>query len=224
MSSAPRGKLPVTQAFDATDLSTHPFLRRALELIEQVHACGFLPRVVFKHAPSVHEVEYRPAFPPQIVIDSDGRHKLPIMIHSIGHLLDQFGLGTGGYDTFESRRLRGAKYVGPLSDWWVAIHSTETVRTLYFAMDDPGKLKTRIKGAEIIPEKADLAYLVSPEELWARSYLQYITVKTNDPQLLTILNTTLEQPNFSLFEQWPAHEYKTIEAQIDSLFARLGWR
>ncbi len=224
MSSTPRGNFPISQAFDASDLSANPFLYRAVELIEQVHACGPLPTVIFKHAPSASELEYRPAFPPQIVIDSAGRHKLPMMIHCIGHLIDQFGLGSGGYDSFESRKLRGAKYSGPLSDWWVAVHGTETVRTLYFAMDDPPRLKSSIKGTEIIPEKMDLAYLVSAEELWARSYLQYITVKTNDPVLVAFLKATLDQRAFTLFEQWPAREFTAIEVQIDALFARLGWR
>lgn len=223
--SGPRVKIPVSQAFDAIDLTEHDFLYNALSLVEGVHLCGYLPRVMVRVMPADAETEYRPSIPPHIFVDTAAKNKLSTMIHGIGHVLDQFGFGTGEYNRFESSKLRGTNYNGVLQEWWKAVHATNTVAMLVLARDNPVMLRSVIdEKIEIIPDKDDLAYLVSAEELWARSYLQYITVKTQDAALLAHLHATLSDRTFCMLEQWPAHEFSLIEAQIDALFARLGWR
>lgn len=221
--SGPRVKVSVAQAFDADERGANPFLHRALELIDRVHRSGYLPRVQLRLMPADAEFEYRPTIPPHIFIDTGARRKLSTMIHTIGHVLDQFGFGTGEYNRFETSKLRGTNYQGILRDWWHTIHATQTVTTLVFARENPTMLKSVIDDVQIIPDRADLAYMASAEELWARSYLQYIAIKTQDEELLADLRTTLNQRTFVLLEQWPEHEFAPIAAQIDTLFTHLGW-
>jgi hypothetical protein len=218
------GKIPVTRAFSVADRNANPFLLKALELIGKVHTDGELPRVIFQYLPYSAEGEYRPTIPPQILIDTDGRHKLSTVLHEIAHVLDQFGIGDGMYSQLESSRLRDPFYTGPLSAWWHGIVLTPTVEAIRSALDNPQRLKTTVDGFEVIPDLEDILYMLAPEELWARSYLQYITIKTHDDDLISELQSTLNKQTFIRLEQWPQQEFEIIEAQIDTLFNDLGWR
>lgn len=217
-------QIPVAHAFSVADRNTHPFLQRALDLIGQVHTDGSLPLVVFQHLPHIADGEYRPTIPPQILIDIGARDKLSTVIHEIAHVIDQFGIGDGIYGQLESSNLRDAAYSGPLGGWWRETLATSTVATLLSSLEDPTQLTVTINGYEVTPDEVDLEYLIAPEELWARAYLQYITVKTQDTGLISELQSTLSKRTYTRLEQWPLYEFRLIEAQIDVLFRNLGWR
>ena len=134
----------VAQAFDGADRGLHPFLHQALTLIEQVHTCAMLPRVIFWHISYIVETEYRPTIPPQLIIDTGSHHKLSTVIHGIGHVLDQFAFATGEYGVFETRKLRDPRYTGPLRLWWTAVEMTDTYHTLMYALADPSRLRATI--------------------------------------------------------------------------------
>jgi hypothetical protein len=123
-----------------------------------------------------------------------------------------------------SRDLYDPNYDGILLDWWTAINATQTVQTLIDGYHDPELLTVIRDGIPSIATLDDLQYLLMPEELWARSYLQYITVKTGDEELLDEIQETLAETRYLRLEQWPQIEFIMIENTIDDLFRRLGWR
>ena len=68
-----------------------------------------------------------------------------------------------------------------------------------------------------------LRYLLRHDELWARSYAQYIAVKSGDTTLLKELAETRAEKNLYNQKQWSEDDFKPILKAMDALFTTLGW-
>jgi len=72
--------------------------------------------------------------------------------------------------------------------------------------------------------KEHVAYLLRWEELWARSYAQFIATRTSDETMLRELNDLLDSEYQKLFNaQWEAKDFKAVAAAIVEVFVQLGW-
>ena len=69
--------------------------------------------------------------------------------------------------------------------------------------------------------RAHVEYLLGPRELFARTYCQYVAVRSGDPDLQRELEKSLE-PDYR--EQWHEDDFTPIAGALDDLFDRLGWR
>ena len=109
--------------------------------------------------------------------------------------------------------MRGASLRG----WLNAVQSTPTYQRLQGLTGAAGYGWAR-------PSMVN--YLLSKHELWARSYSQYIAVKSQDPQALAELRKlqTQSASTHGYPTQWSDEEFKPIEAAFDALFEALGWR
>lgn len=68
-------------------------------------------------------------------------------------------------------------------------------------------------------------YLLLPEEQWARSYSQYIAIKTKNAVLLSQIKECLDSKDETVrYEQWQYDEFLPILNAIDNLFVLLGWK
>lgn len=74
-------------------------------------------------------------------------------------------------------------------------------------------------------EKQYIEYLLQNEELWARSYAQFITAKSAHPELQEQLSRLRDRPPHSLYywEQWDDEDFLPISAEIEAVFRQLGW-
>ncbi|MCC6339435.1 MAG: hypothetical protein IT197_05605 [Acidimicrobiia bacterium] len=134
----------------------------------------------------------------QITLDVDHGTRLTIA-HEFGHYLDWEALGR--------RAGRYASVAGELGAWATAVDASPTVQAFR------AWAATRPAG-----NQAD-RYWLSPAELWARSYAQWVAVRINDPKMLATLVARVGIHNGGY---WPATEFGPIGQAIDALLLRKG--
>lgn len=128
--------------------------------------------------------------------------------HEMGHFVDRRGLTNPAGGAFASR-------TSPTMEIWrKAIAESESYKELR-------RMKT-VGSSEI---QAALNYFMRPQELWARSYAQYIAVKSAHSALLTELQEIQAEmrDNLRLSTQWREEDFPPIIKAIDFLFKREGW-
>lgn len=179
-------------------------LRTLLATIDAVHGDGVLPSVPIRWgipddgAVAAYKTSADLAHSVSLTIDSSRERWLLAAIHEVGHLLDHRGIDTS--DGFAS----GDNLL--LEAWRSAARSSEAYQWLE---------------SEFGPE----TYLTRYEEVWARSYAQWVATRSNDATLLRQIvqsrGTDPESPD--VYRQWAPADFEPIGAAIDDLFRRLEW-
>lgn len=157
------------------------------------------------------------------------------VFHETGHFLDHQAVGfTGPRNYFASES-------SPITDEWrAAVKNSEAMKTL-------GKWQAGYVGTPKGVSTPMLNYLLDSSEVWARSYAQYVAVKSGDKQALKELRnmqaaatTKPVDPSvpFNPKSQgakpvpgtwdyplaWSDEDFKPIAAAFDKLLGGLGWR
>jgi thioredoxin reductase len=184
------------------------------------------------HTPTM--IATRPGVPP--------RHLAPILVHEFAHYLDSQVLARmhGAWD-------RGHSYLtddwdaaeGPhiLDGLMEAFRSTRKWRLLdgYRRGIGPGPQMT-FDGAtgemtELDPTSPEwqgyLNYLLSPVELFARGYMQYIALRMPKDDTHGELRDNLNvfaADGMVFPQQWNDEDFLPVAAAYDDLFEKLGWR
>ncbi len=180
----------------------------ALAAIDRVHSDGKLDQFPVLPMPAkegglgytqrdrsgkIREVGLRPSGPwPELT-----------MAHEMGHVLDWVVLG-GGQD-FGSESVGGV-----LSSVMDAIQKSKAVAGLR-------SLATRVH-----PDVAEHInrYLLSPRELWARAYAQFIAEKAGDQ---TLASQLAKRVGRQIHEQWDTADFAPISSEIESVFRTMKW-
>lgn len=200
---------PVT-ALVSTALNVTAHKRRVrglLDTIDQVHTDGVLPRIpvndlragralgVFGHTLTGEAAFVRVARSPVLEF---------ALAHELGHFIDHQALGIAG---------RFASHAHPLlEDWRQAVLGSRAVR------DWQTELAAALAAGDT-PRAEFLQYLLSPHELWARTYAQYITVRSGS----STLAAQLAHPSMAGLH-WADRDFAPIAAAIDALLRNKGWR
>ena len=186
-------------------------IRAAVAAIDRVHGDGSLPLIAVRRLalPPGSDGLYDPQPPAQIVVAEQAPHPALTVLHEIGHVLDHHGVGSPG--VFSSA-------VDPsLTDWRDAVRASQA-----FA-----ELARLARTAASADDVAYALYLAEYEELWARSYAQYVIVASGDPRLLRQLDSVRQHPSRPgagyTPEQWDDGDFAPIAAAIDAVFRGLGW-
>ena len=179
-------------------------LRALLATIDAVHGDGDLPLLPVRWGilPADLVAQYRTtedfAEPVSLTINPN-RARWPLAVaHEIGHFIDHLGIGDPS--TMASR-------TSPLlSGWRRAVRESRACRTL---MEEFG----------IVP------YVTDDEELWARSYAQWIASRSEHEPLMTlVVQSRGPDPGLPrFFGQWDGDDFEAIAEQIALLLRRLGW-
>lgn len=137
------------------------------------------------------------------------------MLHEVGHFLDFAGFGTPG--EYASNSANAA-----VAPWRKAVLHSEAVRSLTSLIVE---LVTALPEAETQRHRRLLEPL-DPEELWARSYAQYVTIRSSDPDLAAALDQIRTPvPGFVYYPmQWDDADFEPIAEAIETLFRGIGWR
>lgn len=184
----------------------------ALNTIDAVHGDGALPPIPLKSSrkqtPNGSYSWFGTGAPAQIEVSSLGDHPVMTTVHEVGHFLDHHGIGVAG--EFASK-------TAELTEWRAAVDASDAVVQLRgLRVSSPLPVNERYR-----------RYLLKTEELWARSYAQYVATTSGSQRMLGELARLVERPGAGGVyypAQWDGDDFKPIAAAIDKLFARLGWR
>jgi hypothetical protein len=200
---------PVSQAFGVPAGPDGDPLRLALHAIDRVHGDGALPPTFVRRRrlrPSRHGY-YDPAANEIAVNDGTVRPALT-MLHEAGHVVDLHSLG--GSSAFASAS-------DALFDGWrravEQTHALQMLLSLVPSLVDPDKARY-------------VRYLLLPEEVWARSYAQYIVTRSAIPELRLQLDTMRQRPpgqTLYIPRQWEDGDFSSVATEIDRMFERRGW-
>lgn len=122
-------------------------------------------------------------------------------LHEVGHYLEMSVMAGNRHG------LRKIEEDPLMKEWLAAVRGTDTY----------AKLSGQAKGDRYVE------YVLTPRELWARTYSQYIAVRSKDPALLAELDST-RRGQIKLPTQWPDAEFEPVARELDALFTKLGWR
>jgi hypothetical protein len=206
--SGPRGT-PVSHAVHLPNSPLGKQLQRSLDAIDRVHGDGVLPVVpVNTNGTMEHLGVFKPRLnyvtgqrSGRIQIHPTGSHPELTAIHEIGHMLDFMALPNPQHGAWPT-------HMAPaLAAWRSAVDRSNAIAQLR-AMK-PGKYRN---------------YLLRREEIWARSYAQYIAVRSQDPVLLAQV-ARMRVPGTGVYypRQWDDAEFEPIAAEFDRLLKALGW-
>jgi hypothetical protein len=208
--------VPLGRAFlIGPGLANEP-LREAVDIVAGVHGDGDLPTIPVVWDTSLDaraRFVIRDALPSAIAVRPGDALVVPI-VHEIGHFLDFAAIdGFGAFASLESARF---------DEWQTSVNETATFRTLSQAVDQALPKVPRERSMR----RRRIARLRSPEEVWARSYTQYVIGRSGRADLAA----DLESERFWTVEgvvcplHWEASEFRAIDDAIERLFRSLGWR
>ena len=183
-------------------------LRDVLFAIDAVHGDGRLPpiRVVRRVLPPGEEGFYEPSIG-EIVVSRSASAPALTLLHEIGHVLDRHGLGDGD--------ILGSSGDTVLSSWRSSVDATWSIAAL-----------DRLIGTQ--PSSrfvAHLAYLRQYDELWARSYTQYVVSRRDRSPLVDALHRRRRRAigRVNVPYYWGAEDFRPVAHAIDDAFRRRGW-
>lgn len=217
--------------------------------IDKVHGDGpLLPLpVTIKRMPAGRQGQFASNWgrPAEINMRAKPLHPMMTLAHEVGHWLDVAGIGRPpgsdprqGYgqvtDTLTHWRADAlpAHLPRALVDWRDAVVKSQAAQTLAahrqqmqrqghisFTTADGGESKTRISSNW-------LSYALRTNELWARSYAQYIAVRSGDAAMLAELRKEQAEQRAAavpITAQWQDDDFEPIARAFDAIFTQLGW-
>lgn len=194
-------------------------------------------------------------------------HPFNTLTHEIGHFLDLDGVGkevhrllaagmgriNKGWATNIPKGTRQGHYPGlspaqkadldrgnqvmeAIDRWRDASASSPTVKAIAKSIGSPAAIRSG-------GIRKHIRYLLQTDEVWARSYAQYIAIRSNDSVLMAELRrlqtqvklgrdnpqgfgtrTSDSDPEHKWPTVWEDDEFEPIAAAFDDIFEGLGWR
>jgi hypothetical protein len=153
--------------------------------------------------------------PSEILIHASIEHRGFSLLHEIGHLLDFAALG-------RFRDFGSARAEAELAQWHEAIEASSDVQRLRAAITE----FVSVLPVDAIEMRRRLERALAPEELWARSYAQYVSLRSGDPDLLSSLEALRTERLGTVYYpmHWEDGDFRLIGEAIETLFRGLGWR
>jgi hypothetical protein len=111
--------------------------------------------------------------------------------HELGHYVDHQVLGGGGHLASQQNQLPA---------WWAAVQASSTIQGMTAAYN--------------LTHLAILGYLLRPEELFARSYAQWLALRSRAAALVADLQAA---QGLAYGEQWPDNDFIAIAQEMDQV-------
>jgi SPP1 gp7 family putative phage head morphogenesis protein len=221
---------PVSAALQLPKGKYGQSLQVTLDAIDKVHGDGPLPTIPVEATSSrgrqgAFWVNTRTGEALKITVSRNADAPAFTLAHEAGHFLDAYGVNVGG-------AIRGASASGSneaaIKEWRQAVvnsRATKELKGTYIKGSVPVTLPDGVKTTYPVDARY-IQYVLGTDEQWARSYAQYVAVRSGDPTLLAQLNTVRDRHNGQVYyaTQWADDDFEPIAAAFDTLFAQLGWR
>jgi len=201
---------PVSDAIDIQARGTlGQSMQTALAAIDKVHDDGTLPTIpmVSRIMPeNLGEFQSRWVNGVKVATDIAVTPKGPwpalTAVHEVGHFLDLSAIGDVG-------QFATVSGFAPMRDVLRAAEGTNSIKGL------------RALLPSLHGEQAEFVqYLLSPKEIWARAYAQYIAQRSGNIMLATDLAKALASNEL---RQWTTADFAPVATAIDNMFKKLGW-
>lgn len=186
-------------------------LARTLRAIDSVHGDGALPSIPVERSQSkkylgAYMYSARGDDARSIRLASD-LHPHMTLAHEIGHFIDHKGLPGAGFSTQTGR--------SELDAWRSAVQSSKAFDELTERYIDA------VAGEPGAPSVRFMKYAMGEDELFARSYAQYVAVRSGDPEMLAELAASRTGKWAAL--QWDDEDFAPVAEAFDDLFRTQGW-
>jgi len=211
--------VPIGRALAVSPGIANDDFRIAIAAIDRVHGDGSLPTIPIRLAALPRSASDDRVCRGQFVTDLDGRpitilievaesHRTFAAVHEIGHFIDFAGIGQHG---------RFASSAAPVLNEWRRVVARSR------AIQDLVGLTTSLSRGVHVEHVEDL---LDPVEIWARSYSQYIALRSRSLELLASLDAFRTRAPVVMYypQQWEDDDFEPIDEAIEWLFRRLGWR
>lgn len=216
---------PVSKALTVEAGVLERQILNAIAAVDQVHTDGALPDLPVKAASLVDMYGYfqntTGEKAVEIVVSSLNPHAELTVVHEIGHFLDFKGL---------DRSTLWASVNSPaLAPWREAIKRSRAAQTLGHFLDPTLRTATVTlwdgSVVEYPVDKSYVGYLLKAEELWARSYSQFIATQSRDPELMQQLERERKRPISGIYypKHWDDADFQPILAEMEAVFRGLRW-
>lgn len=182
----------------------------ALKAIDKVHDDGVLPPVPIVAAPGksgylgrmksyIVGGKYNTV---QLEVKNAGSWPALTTVHEAGHFIDVHGMAGGKGFATESAHA--------ISKVIKAAQESEAVKGLQQLRENATTAK----------EREYWRYFLTPREIWARAYAQFVAEESGDPQLGKDLDKARQSQEH---RQWKTKDFAPIAAEIRKQFKQLGW-
>ena len=124
--------------------------------------------------------------------------------HEIGHFID--------YEFVGANRFASETAAVELEEWWAAVRASRAYRDLVSSLSHAGSYDAA-------------SYLFRGRELFARSFAQWVALRSGNPVLRSEMAQILADERLAarpLARQWADDDFDEIAAALDRLFERLG--
>lgn len=200
------GKAPVSSAIQVRARGVAgTAAKQTIAAIDAIHDDGLLPKLPLgaDNKGSNYGTYFFTAKGAATRITLNGNGPWPKLsaAHEIGHFLDHQALGNPG-DFASSSHLAMAR-------WREAVVKSDAVKIL----------RKQELNTSSPREKSYYKYMLRQDELWARSYAQYIATRSKD----TGLREQLKSAQAESGRQWTDEDFIPIAEAIDDLFKSKGW-
>ena len=194
-------------------------LQRAIAVIDSIHTVPPLPPFPLvvtsrRNENGAYLARERPRRPGQIAVSRRGTHPELTLAHEVAHLLDHMCLnpiGAGfGSDNHE-----------PLFDPLFAVLSRDPLlQGLHVLLQRSARYATP-------SARRYMTDMLTPHEIWARCYTQWITTCSDDPVFTAQLHRIREQCDHFAGQtctfHWEAEPFKPIMNAVDNLMKAFGF-
>ena len=211
-------------------------INTAAQSIDAVHGDGQLSKIpIVKSSGKTQAGMYRFSGTKamDIKVSANGTLQQSTYTHEVGHWLDHQVLGVSMKSKNTKDMLAGNPAVRQAIDnYWAKIRETRSVKTLQ-EWQLKGHTVTGYrqvwKDGAIIREAVDMPvdkkyirYLLDTDEVWARSYAQYIAERSgNNVMLKEVAERATEE---SYHAHWDRDDFAPVADAIDKIMEAMGWR
>lgn len=218
LSRAPSGaKVSAALTIGTPRAASYKTSKTVLDAIDQVHGDGSLTVIPVKYGDMRTRYGHfkytagRSRSATEIKISLlDNDHVTNTLAHEIGHFLDFSRFAVNGQLTSDEA----------LAGWRAAVTNSHMYQRLTELSVQGGRI-TLTTGDIKFVDSQYVRYLLRYDELWARSYAQYVATRSKSPRMLADLDAL--RGDKLIPTQWDDDDFALIADAMDALFIAIGW-
>jgi hypothetical protein len=208
----------------------------AIKAVDSVHGDGRLPILPIQEREPTDDdggalgVFYRRGDAAwKITLNPDGGRKRSTLVHEIGHFVEWSGIPLDEKHTIRRPKKGAVRDFArdPLTaDWYKAVRASDASKA--------NRAAARLKTVDVTTpggttyrhtvDKKYMRYLNSGVEEFARSYTQYVALRSKDQALKDEVHDLIDRGDRTYYRtQWDYRDFEPIARAFDALFLALGW-